>query len=225
MILPKIQGNLNISKNSFFIGSDSIYMELYTKFLALSLKKYAPWANIHLHIFNPTLEQIQWCIKNTITCTYEYVKLEKEPNTYYACVRFIRIPEIFKNDTRIITLDADGIAIKDIDEKIFMDFTNHSAVMWREKQKTSLASSVFFGNDSFRFLYSDRLTYYFKNDSFNWFLDQNILDQLIKLEHVKTTISNIWGNPKIGKNTLIWTAKGEKKFNLEFQKLQKQYNI
>jgi hypothetical protein len=224
MILPKIEGYNNILQNSFYFAADSMYFNLYGKALIKSLKKHASWANIHAHMFNPTETDLTWLQQNNVTCSYEYVdeKIE-EIKTYYACVRFIRIPEIFSNNTRIISLDADGIAVRPIAKEKFLSDTDYSKVLWREKQKQSLASSIIYGPDDFRFRYAGILKQHFLKDDFKWFLDQNVLDQMIKNNEVKTFTERDWGNSKIGKQTLIWSAKGNKKSNNEFQCLISSY--
>jgi lipopolysaccharide biosynthesis glycosyltransferase len=225
MILPKISGQTNITQDSFYFAADTTYLNLYGKALALSLKEHAPWSNIHIHIFNPTPEQLIWCTGNNITFSYEGVDTAiNELRTYYACVRFIRIPEIFNSACRIISLDCDGIVVKPITKDKFITDTNTSKVLWREKQQMSLASSVFYGLDNFRVVYADKLKPYFENDTFKWFLDQNIMDEMIRNNEIDITVNTDWGNGKVGKNTLIWTGKGDKKFNPEFQQLLQKYN-
>jgi hypothetical protein len=224
MNLPKIYGDQQIKTDSFYFGANDAYLEIYGKSLCISLKKYAPWSHVHAHLFNPTKTQITWLKKHNVTCSYEYVdETIEEIKTYYACVRFIRIPEIFSKEFRIISLDADGIAVRPITKEKFLSDTNFSKVLWREKQQQSLASSILYGPDNFRFRYADILKQYFLEDNFKWFLDQNVLDQMIKNKEVKTFVERDWGNGKIGKNTLIWSAKGDKKSNNEFQSLIDSY--
>jgi hypothetical protein len=224
MILPVIQGQTNIKQDSFYFGANYTYLELYGKALCLSLKKYAPWSHIHVHLFNPLAEQLTWLNNHNITCSYEYVDESlEEIKTYYACVRFIRIPEIFLNNTRIISLDADGLAVNDIAKEKFINDTNVSKVLWREKHQQSLASSVLYGPDKFRFRYADLLKKHFLDDNFKWFLDQNIMDNMIAAKEVEIFTEKDWGNSKIGRQTLIWSAKGDKKSNDKFQELVQQY--
>jgi len=225
MILPNISGQLNIEQDSFYFAADTVYLDLYGKALALSLKKHAPWSNIHIHIFNASEDQLNWCNLNNITCTHETVDTSiDELRTYYACVRFIRVPEIFSRSCRVISLDCDGIVVKPITKDKFIAATNISKVLWREKQQMSLASSVFYGPDNFRIAYADKLKPYFENDTFKWFLDQHIMDEMIQHKEVDITVNTDWGNGKVGMNTLIWTGKGDKKFNPEFQQLLQEYN-
>lgn len=224
MILPEIKGQTNISGNSFFFGADSLYFEQFGKTLAKSLRKHAGWANIHVHLYNPNDEQIEWCRKNQLTASYEYISEDcKDLRTYYACVRFIRIPEIFKSDARIISLDCDGIAVAPITKDKFLKDTEKSAVLWRSKNQRVLASSIFFGADDFRVKLANRLAPYFETDSFKWFLDQVVMAEMMHDKEVSIVEFRDWGNPKIGVNTLIWTVKGDQKSDPEFQKLINLY--
>lgn len=224
MILPEICGDSDIAKHSFYFAADGVYFEQYGKSLALSLKKHAPWANIHVHLFNASETQIGWCKTNHVTCSYEHIDhAMKEIKTYYACVRFIRVPEIFEKTARVISLDADGLAVRPITKERFLSDTDVSKVLWREKHQQSLASSVLYGPDGFRFEYAERLKTNFLRDDYRWFLDQNILDRMIAERQVETFVSRDWGNAKIGKNTLIWSAKGDLKQNPGFQNLLQQY--
>lgn len=224
MILPAVKGTVNVKNNSFYFAADSAYFTSYGKSLCLSLKKFAPWANIHVHLFNPTADHLNWLVRDNVTTSYEYIDADlKEIKTYYACVRFIRIPEIFDDAARIISLDADGIAVRPITEEKFLYDTESSKVLWREKQQQSLASSLFFGPDNFRHQYAQELISYFLTDNFNWFLDQNILDYMVTKKIASVYNNRDWGNSKIGKKTLIWSAKGNRKNNEEFQELVQQY--
>ena len=218
MILPELQGQLGIEQDSFFFACDENYFDSYGIPLANSLKKFAPWSNIHIHIFNPRPDQLSWCASKKITASFECVdKTLDNIKTYYACVRFIRIPEIFKNTTKIISLDCDGIVVASISKEKFYNDTIVSKVLWREKQQKSLASSVFFGPDNFRNLYANYLKNYFNDDTFYWYLDQDIMDRMIVNKEVDITISHDWGWPKIKNNTLIWTGKGSRKLEEKFQ--------
>lgn len=226
MLLPNIQGNVNIVKDGFYFAADKNYFDLYGKALCLSLKEFAPWANVHVHLFNPFPTQLEWLRKNNVTASYETVDDSfKEIKTYYACVRFVRVPEIFHPDARVISIDADGVAVKPILKEKFLRYTETSKVLWREKQQQSLASSVIFGLDDFRLRYANKIKQHFLNDNVKWFLDQNILDEMIFNKEVSIFTERDWGNSKIGKNTLIWSAKGDKKNNEEFQKILNQYLV
>ncbi len=220
MEFPQIQGKIGLEGNFFYFGCDRVYFDNYGKPLINSLKKNASWANIHCHIFNPSEDQLKWCDSKDISVSYEYIENSiSEIKTYYACVRFIRVPEIFKDSARIISLDCDSIATAPLSEIKFLQDTNNTKVFWRTKGNKSLASLVIFGLDNLRHDYSIRLKEYFKNDTFKWFLDQEILDEMISKNQFGITTDVYWGSPGKKKNSLIWSGKGNKKFASEFQNL------
>jgi hypothetical protein len=225
MILPIVLGDTNIDQDSLYFGCDSVYFKKYGIPLINSLKEHAAWANIHAHIFNPEQSQLAWCKDNNITASYEFIDINtRELNTYYACVRFIRIPEIFNNNVRVISLDCDGIAIRKISKDKFLEDTNSSKIFWREKQQKSLASSVFFGPDDFRLRYADKLKSYFDSDNYGWYLDQNVMDEMIANHEVEITTSADWGWYKTKGTVMIWTGKGNTKDEPAFQELIKKYS-
>lgn len=212
MLISDIKGDTNVSKDSFYFAADSTYFNLYGKSLCLSLQKFAPWANIHVHLYNPLDEQLNWSRLHNLTVSYEFCPIDyEEIKTYYACVRFVRVGEIFSPNTRIMSIDADSIVVRPISEERFLQDTETSKVLWREKQQQSLASPVIFGLDDFRYRYSKKLKHCFANNEVKWFLDQNILDRMISAKEVETFTNRDWSNSKIGKHTLIWSAKGNRK--------------
>ncbi len=225
MILPTISGNISLSGKFFYFGCDFLYFEEYGKTLANSLKIYAPWATVHCHIFNPTSEQLEWCKLKSISVSYEYIDPEiREAKTYYACVRFIRVPEIFNSSARIISLDCDSVVIADLSENQFDKDTSSTKVFWRTKGGRSLASAVMFGPDNIRNAYADILRKSFEDDSYQWFLDQNVMDQMISENKFGITTDTTWGTAAPHKKKgCIWTGKGDKKFSKEFQDLLEQY--
>jgi hypothetical protein len=225
MKLPQIQGDLGITKNSFYFGCDSLYFTKYGTVLANSLRIHAPWANIHCHIFNPTDEQLNWCKRKNLSVSYEFIDSTiREPNTYYACVRFIRVLEIFDPTAKIISLDCDSIAIHPLPEQKFIEDTKSTKVFWRTKGNKSLASTVLFGPDNVRVEYAKKLLTAFEDDSYKWFLDQDVMDEMISKNEFGITTDITWGSTSLKKKEgLIWTGKGDKKFSKEFQDLLEQY--
>lgn len=214
MILPNIQGQRELSGKYFFFAADKNYFDLYGKPLAMSLKIKAPWAKVHTHLYNPTPEQINWCESKSISYTYEQVDENyQEFKTYCACVRFIRIPEIFKDNSRVIAFDCDVIANKEIPENKFIEDTNISKVTVK-KNKRALASAITFGPDKFRHEYSNRLRSSFEKDNIYWFLDQDVLDEMIEKNLVQI-MGFDWTGTKMTDHQMIWTAKGERKNSKE----------
>jgi hypothetical protein len=106
MILPSLNIPARLTGNFFYFAADSKYFDLYGKALALSLLQHAPWAKVHVHLYNPTDKQLEWCSQKNISYTNELLDVDdKEFNTLCACIRFIRIPEIFDPAAKIISFD------------------------------------------------------------------------------------------------------------------------
>jgi hypothetical protein len=86
MILPDIQKKS--SQEDFFIyaAADEKYFDLYAKPLINSVLKNTPSYGIHLHIYNPRKDQIDFCDKPGVSCSYEYIDnsvFEKIRNLWY----------------------------------------------------------------------------------------------------------------------------------------------
>lgn len=210
MILEDLKIDKKLNGNFFFFAADNVYFDLYGKALALSLLKHAKWANIHIHFYNQTPEQEEWCKRKGVTFTNDIVdRNHPEFRTLCACIRFARIPEIFEDTARILSFDCDVIANNTIPIEKFLEDTNFSKVTLK-KGNRALASTVTFGNDSFRHEFRQRLLHHFSIDNIYWFLDQDLLDELIKENRLGTMFLE-WTGTKMTPSQMIWTAKGERK--------------
>jgi hypothetical protein len=224
MILPNLELSKKLTGNFFYFAADSKYFDLYGKALALSLIRYADWAKVHVHLYNPTTDQKIWCDKKNVGFTEEVVDANhKEFNTLCACIRFIRIPQIFDPSAKIISFDCDVVANNIIPLTAFLEATDSSKITIRKGGK-SLASAISFGPDNFRNVYSDKLIENFSKDNIYWFLDQDILDAMM-IEQPLPQLSSIWTGTKMTPDRMIFTAKGERKNNNEsYVNLLNYYN-
>jgi hypothetical protein len=75
MILPPIQGNICQAGFFIFAACDTVYFDEFAKSLINSVLKNTK-AGIHLHIFNPRDDQLEFCQKDPrISISYEYVPI------------------------------------------------------------------------------------------------------------------------------------------------------
>jgi hypothetical protein len=224
MILRPLEVSPRLTGNFFYFAADSKYFDLYGKALALSLLQHAPWSKVHVHLYNPTNDQLDWCDQKTVSYSQELIDVNnKEFNTLCACIRFIRIPEIFEPSARIISFDCDVIANKLIPLAKFIEATDTSKITIRKGGK-SLASAISFGLDDFRNRYSGRLNESFKQNNIYWFLDQDILDSMM-IEKPISKLSSEWTGTKMTPDRMIWTAKGSRKHeNEQYVNLLNFYN-
>lgn len=73
MIIPNIQGTLSHSNFFIFTAADSVYFDRHGIPLINSILTNTNYS-IHIHIYNPKREQIQFCLSNErISVSYEYI--------------------------------------------------------------------------------------------------------------------------------------------------------
>lgn len=73
MIIPTLQGNLAQKNFYVFAAADEKYFDLYAKPLINSVLKNTPDYGIHIHIYNPRQDQIDFCNRDRVSCTFEYI--------------------------------------------------------------------------------------------------------------------------------------------------------
>ena len=72
MKLPPLLGNLDQSKFFVYAAADTVYFDLHARPLINSITANTPNHGVHIHIYNPTLDQIEFCrSRPNVTCTYE----------------------------------------------------------------------------------------------------------------------------------------------------------
>ena len=69
-----------IDKKGFYCSSDTVYFNNWTKLFILSAKQYAPWAHIHVHIFDSIESDYDWCKKNNISISSEVTPSQYSDN-------------------------------------------------------------------------------------------------------------------------------------------------
>ena len=72
MILPPLQGKLGQQDFFIYAAADEKYFDLYAKPLINSVLTNTPDIGVHIHIYNPRQDQIEFCNKPNVSCTYEY---------------------------------------------------------------------------------------------------------------------------------------------------------
>lgn len=114
MIIPELHGEINQKDFFIYTACDAVYFDEFAKTLINSIEKNTS-AGIHIHLFNPTNEQIQYCRKyNRLSVSYEYAELnlfenaankwKTEPSSDIEKLRYARILTSAKkgNDKSII---------------------------------------------------------------------------------------------------------------------------
>jgi hypothetical protein len=72
MNLPPLQGNLDQDRFFVFAAADTVYFDLHARPLINSIMTNAPDLGIHIHIYDPRPDQVDFCRSRArVTCTYE----------------------------------------------------------------------------------------------------------------------------------------------------------
>jgi hypothetical protein len=75
MIIPPLQGKLEHTDFFIYGACDEKYFDEFGKTLINSIQKNSN-NNIHLHLFNPREDQLDFCQNKNVSYSYEYVSLE-----------------------------------------------------------------------------------------------------------------------------------------------------
>jgi hypothetical protein len=261
MKLPPLLGNLDQDKFFVYAAADSVYFDLHAKPLIKSILTNTPEYGVHIHIYNPRQDQIDFCRSQpNVTCTYEQLddaefqrvadtwltrtnltnnrqeqmykkgqKLGREEllklvrQTYYACVRFIRLSELLRQRQRCLSIDVDGLVRKKFSDQLGpQDFYLYE----KPKDGTHLAGAILFNGTagSWTFLkeYADQLQINIDQDNLYWFLDQSVLDDLVP-KYQKGLLPMSYIDWAMRDDSAIWSAKGKRKELEIFKQEQRKY--
>lgn len=214
-----------INKKGFYCPSDTIYFNDWTKLFIKSANVHAPWAHIHVHIFDATPSDIDWCKSNNVSVTTEdtpeqYCLSSDSKKGYWVNMRFIRLVDIYDDTTKVIAIDSDSLFKNTLSEKQFDIDLKSSWVTVRGEDNASLGSAVGFGKDNVRHAFKNKFSAYENN--LRWFLDQEILDMMLKnneIGNMDLRYSDFYTQP----DSFIWTGKGGRKFKNRFAALADEY--
>lgn len=156
--------------------------------------------------------------------------------TYYACMRFVRLAELVHEPRRFLEIDIDGIVRAPFADR-FADDADRDVYLY-EKHKVDKATRqrTFTGHLAGSILFTDKpaavdflqqlaqvMRREIEADNTYWFLDQNVLDQVIQ-GYRKGILPQSYIDWRMTPDSAIWTAKGRRKdleiFQRELQRYQ-----
>lgn len=73
MMLPELHGKLDAKDFFIYAACDQDYFDQFAKSLVNSIKANST-DNIHLHIFNPRQDQLDFCKEKSVSVSYEYIE-------------------------------------------------------------------------------------------------------------------------------------------------------
>jgi len=261
MQLPPLLGNLDQNKFFIYAAADAVYFDIHAKPLINSIITNTPEFGVHIHIYNPRADQIEFCRSRPgVTCTYEnpsevefqqvtqhwltrtqfnndrqrqmFKNGQKQGSaelsklvrqTYYACVRFVRLAELLRPGQRCLSIDVDGLVRgRFVDQLGTEDFYLYE----KPKDGTHLAGALLFngtaGSHNFLQEYAQRLRTSINEHDLYWFLDQIILDQVVPKYH-KGLLPMSYIDWAMRDDSAIWSAKGKRKELEVFKQEQGKY--
>lgn len=261
MMLPPLQGSLSQDRFFIYAAADSIYFDLHARPLIKSVLSNTPNYGIHIHIYDPRQDQIEFCnLYPGVSCTYEYtddstfdqvcsywqtrtnltnerqqqmakkgrtfgpIELKKLiKQTYYACMRFVRLAEILQPGQRCLSIDVDGL----VRGQFTVELGDADFYLYEKpKDGTHLAGALLFNGklESHAFLqeYAAALKTNIEQQELYWFLDQLILDQLVP-KYRKGLLPMSYIDWAMKEGSPIWSAKGKRKELEIFKQEQRKY--
>ena len=217
-----------IDQPGFMIASDSNYFNQWAKTLFLSMQSHAPWAHVHFHLFDPTAEDLNWIGKRDCSVTVETIPVEhlgtnEERVMYLAAARYMRVREIYTDNTVLINQDADSIMVRDLPKDEFLKSLEHSWVPTAPKrEQLSLCSAFGVGPDNTRHIICDRYSSVYGTPDWIFAYDQRVMDQMIAANEI-TAMDLRYTDFKFSDSSYIWTGKGDRVYKNQFKQEQAKY--
>jgi hypothetical protein len=144
--------------------------------------------------------------------------------TYYACVRFVRLAELFDPTVHMFAMDVDAI----VRFPLISPGLQHGFYIHRihGRRARYLAGGIWLNpctaNQAFLEAYNQAIRDYFDRDYIYWGIDQDVLERVVPAhDHGELPISYIDWNMQ--PDSAVWTAKGARKDNREFLAVKALY--
>jgi hypothetical protein len=144
--------------------------------------------------------------------------------TYYACVRFIRLAELFNPDFHMFAMDVDAV----VRSALASPGSQHGFYIHRihGRRARYLAGGIWLNpcisNLAFLQEYNQAIRDYFDLDYIYWGIDQDVLEHIVpRHDHGDLPIGLIDWN--MHPSSAVWTAKGARKDHQEFVAVKSSY--
>lgn len=223
-ILGPVFGAKSLEKNNIFLACDNIFYHRFAINCAKSIRYFAPFAHIHIHVVNHSGDLYK---DNSITYSFEnFPQLPEHPSTrYYASVRLLRAEELFTDDQQVMIIDVDSLATKHIPQSLYHDQTLQLSQLVRKGGRW---------NNSMICLGIGEVANKFKKDikktlleipipDWDGWYDQDCVGK-IRNRHNIQPIDLSWLNfsYKKNSNSYFFSGKGERKDNPEFLRISNE---
>ncbi len=150
--------------------------------------------------------------------------LDRMQKTYFACVRFVRLSEIFDPAYHMFAMDVDAV----VRSPLVSPGQDHDFFIHRISGRKAryLAGGIWLrdraANLDFLQAYAAAISDFFHRDYVYWGIDQDVLETLVPGHSVgQLPVSYIDWN--WGEHSMVWTAKGTRKSDPVFQAVKLSY--
>ena len=196
------------------VACDGKYYGKWAFNLLKSIKKYNPhpWLNLHCHIVNSDEYHPDWRLEDVDYTTEKYQDVSVP---YLQGVRFLIAAKKFKNNERVIILDADSICTREFTKEEFETVTSDVTVLKHHKELAVhpwLCGFVTLGTNMFRQDYANNLLIT-KTKEWKYGHDQDILNLLHHRHQYKEAPIEWICMGKVNPKSVFLTLKGDKHKN------------
>jgi len=205
---------------NILIGCDQTYYDTWAAPLLQSIRRHNPWIRLHCHIVNPTKDNALDNVDITSN-QLEFVSDESKIS-YLQGVRFLAVADKFQKNEYVITLDADSICTRQIDNINLVELFQKQYVLQHPKEDRWLAGFVTFLDNGFRQEYAKEIKS-IPIQQWKWGRDQTILNSLaneFNFQKLDTSWMSIGKNKN---NSVFLTLKGEQKETDKYLNWYKRY--
>ena len=205
---------------NILIGCDQKYFDEWGIVLLRSIQKYNPQLSLHCHIVNPTKNNQ---LKN-VDITSEYINFSSNEVkiSYLQSIRFLVVADKFSKNEKVITLDADSICTRSLNNLDELFKKQH--VLSHHKEDRWLAGFVTFNDNGFRQEYSSQLKIE-PLEKWKWGRDQLVLNKLSKEYQFKKLPIEWMSIGKNKSNSAFLTLKGDQKVKDKYLNIYKKFKI
>lgn len=146
--------------------------------------------------------------------------------TYYACMRFVRLAELVQPTHRLLAIDVDGIVRKTFDT----DLGSNDVYLYQKEKHGKfagyLAGAILYNAQPATMAFINELAQVLRSEieqnNLYWFLDQNNLDVIVP-RYSRGLLPINYIDWHMGKDSAIWSAKGQRKELEVFKQEQQKY--
>lgn len=214
---------------------DSAYLD-YALALVRSVDVFAPGHCFALHVVNPSphdllrIERLQTALASTrLATSIESIDLanatQEQARCFYACARFLMLPELLSEFNRpILCLDADSLIVNPIDS-YFSDEDNTDIVMFCEQLNDSVAAKRKVKNGTIVVQSNRRVAAFlddvrneiirvFSQEHVSWYVDQEVVAQELQKQKYDLRLGHVrqaYADWTFLGSSIVWAAKGNRK--------------